>query len=98
MQSSVNFYGTQFLSKSLTFVWCWLGTKSYHEYERESQHVMMEDLARYIDEGKIHSHLVKRLRLSLDGLKTAHRLIESKSTIGKIGLGLDEEGVGQPFA
>jgi hypothetical protein len=59
---------------------------------------MMEKLAKNIDEGKIHSTLTKRLRLTAEGLRTAHELIESKSTIGKIGLGVDEEGKGQAFA
>jgi NADPH:quinone reductase-like Zn-dependent oxidoreductase len=59
---------------------------------------MMEKLARYIDEGKIHSHLTKRLRLTADGLRIAHELIEPKTTIGKIGLSVDEEGEGRPFA
>ncbi len=98
VQSSVNFYGTQFLSKSLTFAWCWLGTRGYHKSDQEAQHFMMEGLTRYIDEGKIHCHLSKRLKLTRDGLQTAHELIESKTTIGKIGLGVDEEGEGQPFA
>ncbi|KUJ10526.1 zinc-binding alcohol dehydrogenase [Mollisia scopiformis] len=98
VQSSVNFYGTQFLSKSLTFAWCWLGTRGYHDYDREAQHVMMENLAKYIDEGKIHSTLTKKMRLTAEGLKTAHELIESKRTIGKIALGVDEEGEGEAFA
>jgi NADPH:quinone reductase-like Zn-dependent oxidoreductase len=98
VQSSVNFYGTQFLSKSLTFSWCWLGSRGYHDYDREAQHVMMESLAKYIDEGKIRSTLTRRLKLTTEGLRLGHELIESKATIGKIGLGVDEEGEDQPFA
>ena len=59
---------------------------------------MMEKLSKYIDEGRIHCTLTNRLRLTAKGLRTAHELIESKATIGKIGLGVDEEGEGQPFA
>jgi len=59
---------------------------------------MMENLAKYIDEGKIHCHLTKRLKLTLNGLKTAHELIESKTVIGKVGLGVDEEGENEAFA
>jgi len=95
VQSPVNFYGTQFLSKSLTFAWCWLGTRGYHHFDREVQHVMMENLAKYIDEGKIHCTLTRRMKLTREGLEKAHELIESKSTIGKIGLGVDE---GRAFA
>lgn len=98
MQSSVNFYGTQFLSKSLTFAWCWLGSRGYHDYDRDTQHVMMENLSKYIDKGKIHSTLTKRMKLTADGLRTAHELIESKKTIGKIGLGVDEEDETEAFA
>jgi NADPH:quinone reductase-like Zn-dependent oxidoreductase len=98
VQSSVNFYGTQFLSKSLTFAWCWLGSRGYWDYDRGAQHVMMEKLTSWIDEGKIHCHLTRRLRLTVDGLRTAHELIETKTTIGKIGLGVDESGEGQTFA
>lgn len=98
VQSNVNFYGTQFLSKSLTFAWVWLGSRGYHSYDVESQHWVMGKLSKFIDEGKIHCHLTKRLRLTRDGLVEAHELIESKKTIGKIALGVDEEGEGQPFA
>lgn len=97
VQASVDFYGTQFLSKSLTFVWCWLGTRSYHQYDRETQHAMMDDIADHCDSGRIKTHLTKRLKLTRDGLVEAHRLIESNTTIGKIGLGVDEAGKGNPF-
>lgn len=60
--------------------------------------MMMENLAKHIDEGKIHCTLTRRLNLTVEGLKKAHELIESKTTIGKIGLGVDERGGGQPFA
>lgn len=59
---------------------------------------MMESLAKNVDEGKIHKTLTKRMKLTLDGLRTAHELIESKRTIGKIGLGIDEKGEGRAFA
>jgi NADPH:quinone reductase-like Zn-dependent oxidoreductase len=59
---------------------------------------MMENLAKYIDEGKIHCTLTRRLKLTCEGLRKAHELIELKTTIGKIGLGVDEGGEGQPFA
>lgn len=91
VQSSVNFYGTQFLSKSLTFAWCWLGSRGYHDYDREAQHVMMENLAKFIDEGKIHCTLTKRMKFTVEGLKEAHELIESKKMVGKIGLAINEE-------
>jgi len=82
----------------LTFAWCWVGSRPYHNYDREAQHVMMEKLSKYIDEGKIHCHLTKRLKLTANGLRAAHEMIEAKTTIGKIGLGVDEEGEGQAFS
>ena len=98
VQSPVSFLGTQFLSKSLTFAWVWLGTKSYHNYQRETQIRMLEELTTLVDTGKIKPHLTKRLKLTAEGLREAHRLIESNTTIGKIGLGIDEEGPGEAFA
>lgn len=41
--------------------------------------------------------LSKRYKLTLAGLKEAHRQIESKTNVGKIGLGVDEPGEGAAF-
>ncbi|KAI9702269.1 MAG: hypothetical protein M1820_006201 [Bogoriella megaspora] len=98
VQSPVNFYGTQFLSKSITFAWCWLGSRSYHNYDRDAQHLMMEELAAHCESGEIRSHLTKRMKLTKEGLQQAHRLMESTTTIGKIGLGIEEDGAGKAFA
>ncbi len=97
VQSPVSFYGTQFLSKSLTFAWCWLGTRPYHQYDREVHHFMLDELAAFCDAGSIRCHLTVCMKLTAAGLRRAHELIESKSTIGKIGLGVDEEGEGEAF-
>jgi NADPH:quinone reductase-like Zn-dependent oxidoreductase len=59
---------------------------------------MLEELAEYIDAGKIKCHLTRRLRLTAEGIKEAHRLIESGKMIGKVALGVSENGVGQPFS
>ena len=98
VQGDVRFYGTQFMSKSLTFVWCWLGSKTYHGDQSESHHDMLEELADYIDAGKIKSHLTRRLRLTAEGIKEAHRLIMSGKMIGKVALGRSENGEGQLFS
>ncbi|CAN9188019.1 unnamed protein product [Alternaria alternata] len=42
--------------------------------------------------------IIRRYKLTLENLKQAHRQIESKATIGKIGLGVEEPGEGTPFA
>lgn len=90
-------YGTHFMSKSLAFIWCWLGTKVYHGVAGDSYGKMLEELSRFIDEGKIKCHMTQRLRLTVDGLRNAHGLIETGKCIGKVSLGVDEEGSGEPF-
>ena len=98
VHSPVSFYGTQFLSKSLTFAWCWLGSKPYHHISRDDHYNMLEELSQYCDEGKIVCYLTRRLKLNVAGLRQAHELIESTKTIGKIVLGVAEEGDGESFA
>jgi NADPH:quinone reductase-like Zn-dependent oxidoreductase len=58
---------------------------------------MVENIVKGINEGKLRSHLHARLKLNRAGLEEAHKRIESGATIGKIGLGIDEEGAGDPF-
>lgn len=98
MQADVRFYGTEFMSKSLAFSWDWVGSAGYHHTNLESYRTMMTALASLFEEGKLKLTLGKRLKLTLDGLKEAHRQIESKTTVGKIALGVDEEGEGVAFA
>lgn len=100
VQAKFDMYGTQFMSKSLTFVWCWLGSGAYHDYvndDEEKHHEWYEELANLIDDGIIKCHLTKRAKLTLENLKEAHRLIESGKAVGKMGLGVDEPGEGTPF-
>lgn len=58
---------------------------------------MLEECSRFIDEGKIISHLTTRLPLTRRGLIKAHEAIESNATIGKIALTIDEAGEGDVF-
>jgi NADPH:quinone reductase-like Zn-dependent oxidoreductase len=90
-------YGTQFMSKSLAFIWCWLGTKPYWGVAPEDHHEMLEELAQYIDSGKIKSHLTNRMKLTVEGIRKGHELIESQNMMGKIAFGVGEEGNGEPF-
>lgn len=80
------------MSKSMTFSWNWLGTAAYHRTKLENYQRAFEALAHYVDEGKLVPNLNKRLKLNVAGLKEAHRLIESATTVGKIALGVDEPG------
>jgi NADPH:quinone reductase-like Zn-dependent oxidoreductase len=98
VQADIRFYGTEFMSKSLTFSWDWLGSGFYHRTNLGSYRTMITTLASLMEEGKLVPTLGKRYKLTLAGLKEAHRQIESKTTVGKIGLGVDEPGEGVAFA
>ncbi|ENH73645.1 hypothetical protein FOC1_g10002898 [Fusarium oxysporum f. sp. cubense race 1] len=98
VQADVSLYGTDFMSKSMTFAWDWLGSAAYHRTNVEGYHEMFGTLSRLMDERKLVPTLGKRYKLTLAGLKEAHRQIKSKTTIGKVGLGIDEPGQGTPFA
>ncbi|GAB1210693.1 hypothetical protein APSETT445_009489 [Aspergillus pseudonomiae] len=89
--ADMNMYGTQFMSKSLAFVWCWLGSRMYHGLDT-NQWKILEELSALIDAGKIKCHLTRRLQLDLEGIKEAHRILEAGKAIGKVGLGLSEGG------
>lgn len=103
VQARFDMYDSKFMSKSLTFSWCWLGTEPFYRHYTalsgtggwsypEKHHIWLTELAKLIDEGAMQPHLTKRLKLTLEGLKEAHRLVESRTTIGKIALGVDDEG------
>lgn len=100
VQAQFDMYGTQFMSKSLTFSWCWLCSGAYHEYVNdhdEKHHEWFEELAKLLDDGTMRCHLTKRLKLTADGIREAHREIEAGKTVGKIALGVDEDGDGEAF-
>jgi NADPH:quinone reductase-like Zn-dependent oxidoreductase len=91
-------YGTEFMAKSLSFVWCLLGTKPYYQVQLDSHGKILERLSTLIDSNQIKCHLTQRLRLTAEGVRKAHELNEKGSSIGKVGLGVDEAGDGTPFA
>jgi NADPH:quinone reductase-like Zn-dependent oxidoreductase len=86
------------MSKSMIFSWDWLGIAAFHRNCVESYHDIFEILGDLMNKGKLCPTVSKRYKPTLEGLKEAHRQIESKTTIGKIGLGVDEPGEGTPFA
>ncbi|KAL6917231.1 hypothetical protein FSST1_008726 [Fusarium sambucinum] len=98
VQADFSLYGTDFMSKSMTFAWDWLDSAAYHRTNVEGYHEMFGTIARLMDEKKLVPTLGKRYKLTLAGLKEAHRQVESKTTIGKVGLGVNEPGVGASFA
>ncbi|KAF4959461.1 hypothetical protein FGADI_1682 [Fusarium gaditjirri] len=98
VQADVSLYGTEFMSKSLTFSWDWVGSAAYHNIGVEDYHEMLGTISRLMEEGVLFSTAGTRLRLTLEGLKEAHRRVESSTTVGKIALGVDVPGDGEPFA
>ncbi|KAI0025636.1 quinone oxidoreductase [Xylariomycetidae sp. FL0641] len=100
VQAQFDMYGTQFMSKSLGFVWCWLGTGAYHGWrndQREKLRQWYAQMADLLDRAVIECHLTRRFRLTQDGLREAHRFLESGKAVGKVALGVDEPGEGEPF-
>ena len=91
VQGKAEMYGTEAMAKSISFVWELLGTKPYYGVNLDSHGRILEELKELIDKGIIFCHLTKRLRLDLKGLKKGHELIETGGSMGKIGLGIEEE-------
>ncbi|KIY02020.1 uncharacterized protein Z520_02158 [Fonsecaea multimorphosa CBS 102226] len=86
-------YGTEFMAKSLSFIWELLGTKPYYGVDVNSHGNILKELASLVDTGTIKSHLQNRLPLTLEGAREGHSLVEAGSSIGKNGLGIEEGGV-----
>jgi NADPH:quinone reductase-like Zn-dependent oxidoreductase len=97
VQGQVRMHDTEFMAKSLTFVWELLSTGSRYGVPMDHAKVLT-DLAALIDEGKIVTHLTRRIKLTVQGLREAHAFVESGKSIGKVGLSVDEEGEGEAFA
>ncbi|KAK4960312.1 hypothetical protein LTR10_003206 [Elasticomyces elasticus] len=84
-------YGTEWMAKSLTFVWELLSTKPYYKVEdqMDSHGKILKQLADLIDNGTIKCHLQQTLPLTLDGLRSGHEILEASGAMGKIGLSFD---------
>ena len=90
-------YGTEFMAKSLAFVWCLIGTKPWYGVDLESHGSILEELSRLVDEGKIRCHLQKEFSLDVKGLREAHAIVESGKSMGKVACGVDVIGESEPF-
>ncbi len=79
-------------SKSVTFVWELMFTKSIYETEDiQSQHELLNEVANLIDRGILTTTMTKNLGImNVSTLMQAHILLESGRSIGKVVL----EGVG----
>jgi zinc-binding alcohol dehydrogenase family protein len=100
VQARFDMYGSQFMSKSLTFVWCWVGTGPFHKYvhdDPDKHHRWYEELAQLMAQGVIKPHLTQRLKLTAANIREVHGILEAGKAVGKIGLGVDEPGDGTPF-
>jgi NADPH:quinone reductase len=75
-----------FFSKSITFVWEMMFTKSMFETDDiQSQHDLLNQVATLIDRGILKTTITKNLGiLNSTNLETAHKLLESGKSIGKI--------------
>ncbi len=92
VQGKVLMYGTEFMAKSLSFIWALLGTKPYYGVDVDSHGKILKELAELVDQGVIKCTLKQTLKLDLEGLRKAHRIIEKGGSIGKIGLEIPENG------
>lgn len=86
-------YGTEWMAKSLTYVWCLVGTKPYYGVQLDSHGKILEELANLLDTRKIKCHHTQTLPLTARGLRNAHEQIEAGGVIGKIALAIDVEGL-----
>ena len=92
VQGKVQMYGTEFMAKSLSYIWALLGTKPYYGVDLDSHGKILKELAELVDRGVIKCTLKQTLRLDLEGLREAHRIIEKGGSIGKVGLKVPEDG------
>jgi len=91
-------YGTEFMAKSLTFVWELLGTKPYYGVDMDSHGKILTQLAEMLDSGKVKCHMRQTLPLNLEGIRKAHEQIEESGVMGKIGLSVDADGLSEEKA
>ncbi|KAK4553380.1 hypothetical protein LTR86_009437 [Recurvomyces mirabilis] len=92
-------YGTEWMAKSLTFVWALIGTKPYYRVQMDSHGLILKDLAKLLDDGIVKCHLQQTMPLTLEGVRKAHEQVEAGGVMGKLALSVDEEGLskGQAF-
>ncbi|KAL4736391.1 quinone oxidoreductase [Aspergillus similis] len=97
VQGQARMYGTEFMAKSLSFIWALLSTKSVYGVDQITHHEILEELARLVDSSVIKCHLTQQLDLDLAGLREAHRLVEGGGVRGKVALGIPKSEDFRPF-
>lgn len=79
-------YGTEFMAKSLTFVWALLGTKPYYGVQPEGHGGILDRLRELLDNDEVRCHNTQQLKLDGAGVRQAHGIIEDGRAVGKISL------------
>lgn len=97
VQGEAKMYGTEFMAKSLSFIWCLIGTRPVYQIDVDAHHTILTELSQLVDSGVIQCHLTQRMELTCRGIIDAHRLIEGGSGIGKLALGVHQNDCQQPF-
>lgn len=97
VQGQAKMYGTEFMAKSLSFIWCLIGTNPVYGVDVESHHHILEELSKLLESGKIQCHLTHRLGLTLEGLRGAHRATEEGGNIGKTVVTVGDAGGAELF-
>ena len=92
VQGKIPMYGTEFMAKSLSFIWALLGTKPYYGIDHESHGKILKDLAEYVENGTVKCTLKQTFKMDLQGLRKAHETVEQGGSIGKNGLEVPEDG------
>ncbi|KAI5287398.1 hypothetical protein KEM52_001605 [Ascosphaera acerosa] len=86
VQGRAEMLGTEFMAKSLSFVWCYAGTRAFYGGNVESHGCVLAELAELVDRGIIKSNATETLPFTLEGLKMAHSTSETGKMIGKMAL------------
>lgn len=78
-----------FKSKAASVHWEAMFAKSMYKYNMESQGTILNKIAKLVEEGKIHSTIHTTMHgLNVENFVTAHKILESSESIGKISIAL----------
>ncbi|KAI7338677.1 quinone oxidoreductase [Hortaea werneckii] len=91
-------YGTEWMAKSLTYVWELIGTKPVYELDVDSHGKILEQLTEMLDSGQVKCHHQQTLPLTVEGLRRAHEQIEAAGAMGKVGLSVEACEEGRAFS
>ncbi len=71
--------------KSVSFVWEFMFTKAKYKVNMTSQHNILNEISKLVDDGYIHSTRFKTYRpFNSETLKEVHQIIETGQAIGKL--------------